>query len=66
MHESFFNELAIKLPQGINAKELVQKLADQNIIAGYPANEDTLLITATEIATDSGIEAITEAIKGAL
>lgn len=66
MNDTFFNEIAVKLPTGKSAPKLVQDLADQNIIAGYAANEDTLLIAATEIATEGGIKALTEAIKGAL
>ena len=62
----FFNELAVKLPDGKNAHEIVQQLADQGIIAGYPATDDTILITATEITTDGGIDALTTAMKEAV
>ena len=65
-NDTFFNEIAVKLPAGKSAPKLVQDLADQNIIAGYAANEDTLLIAVTEIATEGGMKALTEAIKGAL
>jgi glycine dehydrogenase subunit 1 len=66
VNETFFNEIAVKLPEGTSAEKLVQDLADQKIIAGYPANDSTLLIAVTEIATNSGIKALTDAIKGAL
>jgi len=66
VHDTFFNEFALRLPSGTNAEELVEKLAAQKIIAGYPASENTLLIAATEIVTDSGIKALTDAIKEAL
>lgn len=66
-HENFFNELAVQLPNGKNAHEIVQKLADEyGIIAGYPADKNTILITATEITTDSGIEALANAMKEVL
>ncbi len=63
-HENFFNELAVQLPEGKNAQDIVQQLADDHgIIAGYPADDNTILMTATEITTDSGIEALTNALK---
>ena len=69
-NENFFNELAVKLPQEIierkNAAEIVQQLADQGIIAGYPATNDTILITATEITTDGGIDALKNALATAM
>ncbi len=66
-NEIFFNELAVQLPNGKNANEVVQALADNHgIIAGYPADENTILITATEITTDGGINALTNALKEAL
>ena len=66
VNDTFFNEIAVQLPEGKSAEKLVQDLADQNIIAGYPANDSTLLIAITEIATEGGIQALTDAIKGAL
>jgi glycine dehydrogenase subunit 1 len=66
-HENFFNELAVQLPDGKNASEIVQQLADDyGIIAGYPADENTILITATEITTDGGINALAEALQEVL
>ena len=66
-NENFFNELAVQLPDGKNAQEIVQQLADDyGIIAGYPADEKTILITATEITTDGGINALTEALQEVL
>ena len=63
-NENFFNELAVQIPAGKNAGDIVQKLADDyGIIAGYPADENTILITATEITTDGGIDALTNALK---
>ncbi len=66
-NENFFNELAVQIPAGKNANDIVQKLADDyGIIAGYPADENTILMTATEITTDNGITAFTEALKEVL
>ena len=66
-NENFFNELAVQIPAGKNANDIVQKLADDyGIIAGYPADENTILMTATEITTDNGITALTEALKEVL
>jgi glycine dehydrogenase subunit 1 len=63
-HENFFNELAVQIPDGKNAHDIVQTLADNHgIIAGYPADDNTILMTATEITTDGGIEALKTALK---
>jgi hypothetical protein len=57
----------VQLPEGKNAQEVVQQLADDyGIIAGYPADDKTILITATEITTDGGINALTEALQEVL
>lgn len=66
-NETFFNELAIQLPKGKNAGDIIQQLADDfGIIAGYPADDNTILITATEITTDGGIDALTNALQEVL
>lgn len=66
-HPTFFNEFAVQLPSGKNAHDVVQKLADDyGIIAGYPADENTILVTATEITTDNGIKALADAMKEVL
>lgn len=66
-NEIFFNELAVQLPKGKNAAEIVQTLADDyGIIAGYPADKNTILITATEITTDNGITALASALQEVL
>ncbi len=66
-NENFFNEIAVQLPEGKNAQDIVQQLADeQGIIAGYPADENTILITATEITTNGGITALKNALEEVL
>lgn len=62
-NENFFNEIAVQLPKGKNAADIVEKLAHKNIIAGYPADDNTILMAATEITTDGGIQALTIALK---
>lgn len=66
-NENFFNELAVQLPDAKNAGDVVQILADDyGIIAGYPADDNTILITATEITTDNGIKALANALQEVL
>ncbi len=58
----FFNEFAIRIPA--NAAEYVQTMADNSILAGVPISrlapgagmDDVLLLTATELTTDTEIE----------
>lgn len=66
-HDSFFNEIAVQLPEGFNAHDIIQQLADEHsIIAGYPADEKTILITGTEITTQGGIKDLKNALEGAI
>ncbi len=66
-HENFFNELAVQIPTSKNAGDIVQQLADDyGIIAGYPADDNTILITATEITTDGGMAALSNALQEVL
>jgi len=68
----FFNEFAVRLSKP--AAEVVETLAGQGVIAGVPYSrlaphagmDDVLLIAATETTTDSDIEALAAALKGAL
>ncbi len=66
VNDTFFNEFAITIPEDNNATEIVQALADRDIIAGYPADENTILLAATEITTDNGIKALVEGFKEVL
>lgn len=63
---SFFNEFTLQLPAGMDAAQLVQKLAQQGIIAGHPLAGGRLLIAATEMTTDADIAAFAAALKGAI
>ena len=68
----FFNEFAVRLPR--RADEVVQVLADHNIIAGVPYSrldpeagmDDVLLVAATEIVTDSDIKMLAGALAKVL
>jgi glycine dehydrogenase subunit 1 len=56
MNETFFNEFTVELPT--DAKAVVDQLAGQGIIAGYPDGHK-LIVAATEMTTDDDIEKFT-------
>lgn len=56
INENFFNEFVVELP--MNAKETVQKMATQGIIAGYPLEGNKLLLAATEMTSEADIESL--------
>jgi len=68
----FFNEFAVRLSKP--AAGVVETLAGQGVIAGVPYSrlaphagmDDVLLIAATETTGDADIEALANALKGAL
>jgi glycine dehydrogenase subunit 1 len=68
----FFNEIAVKLPRP--AEQVVQVLADHNIIAGVPFSrldpeagmDDVLLVAATETVTDHDIKLLAMAMTKVL
>ena len=62
-NKSFFNEFTIALPKGKDAQTIVENLAAQGIIAGYPV-DNRLIIAATEMTTDADIAAFVESLKG--
>ena len=64
LSENFFNEFTIELPKP--PKDIVEKLAAQNIIAGYALDDNQLLVTATEMTTDDDIAAFAAALKEVL
>ena len=63
----FFNEIAVRTP--IPAAELVQRLADNGVLAGVPVSrlapdagmDDVLLLAATETNPDSDFKVLTRA-----
>ncbi len=68
--ESFFNEFTVTLPR--DAAEVVEELAKRRILAGVPASRlfgglpDHLILAATEMTTESDMEALTKALREVL
>ncbi len=68
----FFNEIAVRTP--VPAADLVQTLADNNILAGVPISrldpkagmDDILLLTATEVTRDIDIQILARIIQRVL
>jgi len=67
LNETFFNEFTVRLNKP--AAEVVQALADKNILGGVPfsrisggEHEDLLLVCATEVVSDEDIHAFGEAL----
>ncbi|MEB4798322.1 glycine dehydrogenase, partial [Paenibacillus chondroitinus] len=66
---SFFNEFAVKLPDGANVQELSSKLLQHNIIGGYDLGRDYpelaghMLIAVTEQRTREEIDAFADALE---
>lgn len=61
VNNAFFNEFVVELP--VSAKNLVEKLAEQGIIAGYPLDGNRLLVAVTEMTTDADIAALCHSIN---
>lgn len=62
--KNFFNEFTVELPK--KSKEIVDRLAGQGIIAGYPLDDNQLLVAATEMTTDNDIKALCDALTKVL
>lgn len=64
VNDTFFNEFVIETPKP--ADQVIENLAHQGIIGGYPltkhGHENKIIVTATEITTDGGIEALANAL----
>lgn len=63
LNTTFFNEFTVELP--CDAGEVVEKLAKEGIIAGYPV-DNKLIVAATEMTSDEDISAFAAALKGAI
>jgi glycine dehydrogenase subunit 1 len=61
LNKTFFNEFAVELPKP--AKETVDALVKQGIIAGLPLEGNKLLVAATEMTTDADIDALCKALE---
>ena len=58
---SFFNEFVVTLPKP--AQLVVEALAEDGIIAGYPLEDNRLLVAATEMTTDDDIKLLVNTMK---
>lgn len=61
---SFFNEFVVTLPKP--AHLVVESLAEDGIIAGYPLDDNRLLVAATEMTTDGDIKLLVATMKEAM
>ncbi|MXP27879.1 aminomethyl-transferring glycine dehydrogenase subunit GcvPA [Porphyrobacter algicida] len=73
LNESFFNEFTIMI--GRDAREVVKKLTEQNVLAGvslgrlYPAHDalhEGLVVAVTETTSEDDIDTLVAALKGEL
>lgn len=60
-NDTFFNEFVVQLNKP--AKDVVAKLADKGILAGYALDANRLLVAATERTTDADITRFVAALK---
>jgi glycine dehydrogenase subunit 1 len=61
---SFFNEFVVTLP--VDAQKLVETLAEDGIIAGYPLEANRLLMAVTEMTTDDDVDTLISTMKAAM
>jgi glycine dehydrogenase subunit 1 len=59
-NETFFNEFVISLSK--DSKLVNQKLLENNIIGGYPLDNNRMLIAVTELTSDSDIQKLVQAL----
>jgi glycine dehydrogenase subunit 1 len=63
-----FNEIAMRVPQGYSAAQVLERLQAAGILGGvdlgrwYPDLADSILMTATEVTTDAEIAALGDAL----
>ena len=63
-NSTFFNEFVVELP--VSAKNTVEKLAQQGIIAGYPLEGGKLLVAATEMTSEADMALLASALEKAI
>jgi glycine dehydrogenase subunit 1 len=75
LSQSYFNEFAVHLGDGMDAADVVEALAAQGILAGVPASRlypeyvelrPVLLVAATETATAQDMDRLVDGLKGIL
>ena len=73
VNKSYFNEFTLRLPK--NAEGVVNKLANDGVLAGVPGGrlwpdvpeaENLLIVAATECATDADIDTFTAKLREAI
>lgn len=64
-NQTFFNEFTLQFKDGFNCTKLVEDMASKGIIAGY-AEDNRLIVAATEMTTDNDVLSFVAAIKGVL
>ena len=73
VNTTYFNEFTLRLPK--NASEVVDRLADEGVLAGVPGGrlwpdspeaENLLIVAATECVTDADIEAFAAKLREAI
>jgi len=62
--DTFFNEFTVSLSKPAN--DVVEALAAKGIIAGYPSDDNKLLICATEMVKDDDVDALVAGLKEVL
>ncbi|KAL0238587.1 hypothetical protein GEMRC1_013060 [Eukaryota sp. GEM-RC1] len=72
VNDSFFNEVLVKLPNGVSAKEVVERLARRDVLAGCPMSrlfgddyDNYLLLAVTEKTSESDVNALVSALPTA-
>jgi glycine dehydrogenase subunit 1 len=75
LSETYFNEFAVSFEDGVDAAEVVEKLAAKGILAGVPASRfypgwpelrPVLVLAATETNTDEDMDALASALEEVL
>ncbi len=73
VNKAYFNEFTLRLPK--NAEEVVERLANEGVLAGVPGSrlwpgnpeaEKLLIVAATECVTDGDVETFVQKLRGAL
>jgi len=61
INKTFFNEFVIQLNS--SSDEVVEKLLEQKIIAGYPLKNNKLLVAVTEMTSDDDMDKLVKALN---
>lgn len=61
VNDAFFNEFVVELSAPV--KPILEKLQQKDIIAGYPLDDNRLLLAATEMTREEDIKALCDALS---